>query len=403
MKNFLPSALLFALVAIGTTASAQSIAISSPITGSTFEQNSVLPIRWSSSGFTGNVHIDISDDDGATWSQSSNYGGAINNGSYDYRLYNSGGKSYQMREAGSESYNAYGMLPSARTRVRVRAVNSNVIYATSGAFTVKPPFIQLLSPNGGEWVRPGEIFSVKWLTTGYNGGVNLAISTDSGASWEDVDYSFFANTGEKQFRISPDPNYPGALRLYDAGSSQYYVYKMPFGSRYRFRVRAGSSTNVAAFAVSAADFTISTNAPVNPTAGAALKPIAISTLTLCPAGGSVTAGFVLDGTGSQQVLIRAIGPGLTPLGVGGVLANPKLTVNKGSSVIKTNDDWSAVASEATALSAAFAATGAFGIASGSKDSAALLTLDAGSFTAQAASVDAAASGLIILEVYVLKN
>ena len=143
--------------------------------------------------------------------------------------------------------------------------------------------------------------------------------------------------------------------------------------------------------------------PPQPPADTSIKPINVSTLTLCPAGGLVTVGFVLEGADSQQVLIRAIGPGLAPFGVTGALANPRLTVNKGATIIKANDDWSAASVEATALSAAFTAAGAFGIANGSRDSAALLTLDAGAYTAQAASVDAAASGLVIIEVYVLKK
>jgi len=138
------------------------------------------------------------------------------------------------------------------------------------------------------------------------------------------------------------------------------------------------------------------------TTPATLKPVNVSTLTLCPAGGAVTAGFVLEGAGSQQVLIRAVGPTLRIFNVGGPLANPKLTVNKGQSVIGTNDDWGSDPVKAAALTAAFTASGAFALPAGSRDAAVLVTLDAGSYTAQAASVDAAASGQVIVEVYILK-
>lgn len=146
----------------------------------------------------------------------------------------------------------------------------------------------------------------------------------------------------------------------------------------------------------------STSTGGSTTTAASLKPINVSTLTFCPAGGSVTAGFVLEGTGSQQVLIRAVGPTLAALGVGGVLANPKLTVNKGAAVIGTNDDWSSDATRTPILTGAFTASGAFALPTGSKDAAVLLTLEAGAYTAQAASVDATASGQVILEVYILK-
>ena len=92
-------------------------------------------------------------------------------------------------------------------------------------------------------------------------------------------------------------------------------------------------------------------------------------------------GFVVAG-GTKPLLIRAIGPGLTPFGVPAVLPDPFLevhtTVAGQDTVATSNDNWGAVAAEATALRTSFAATGAFGLAdAASKDSAVLASLAGG--------------------------
>jgi hypothetical protein len=57
-------------------------------------------------------------------------------------------------------------------------------------------------------------------------------------------------------------------------------------------------------------------------------------------GGEVISGFILAGTGSRSFLMRGVGPGLTKLGVTGVLSDPMLTVfNSSGQSIAANDDW----------------------------------------------------------------
>ena len=51
------------------------------------------------------------------------------------------------------------------------------------------------------------------------------------------------------------------------------------------------------------------------------------------------AGFIVQGSVPKKVIIRATGPSLTPLGVPGALANPRLELHDSSSTIGTNDDW----------------------------------------------------------------
>ena len=51
-------------------------------------------------------------------------------------------------------------------------------------------------------------------------------------------------------------------------------------------------------------------------------------------------GFVVEGTGAKRVILRSIGPELTPLGVPNVLANPTLELHDESgALIGSNNDW----------------------------------------------------------------
>jgi hypothetical protein len=102
-------------------------------------------------------------------------------------------------------------------------------------------------------------------------------------------------------------------------------------------------------------------------------------------------GFVVGGTAPKQVLIRGIGPALTGFGVGGALANPKLKIYRGSTLVSENDDWAAE------TAASFSRVGAFGLASGSRDSAVLVTLDPGAYTAHVS--DGGAAGVALAEIY----
>jgi hypothetical protein len=109
-------------------------------------------------------------------------------------------------------------------------------------------------------------------------------------------------------------------------------------------------------------------------------------------------GFVISGTGSEKLLIRGDGPSLTQFGVTGVLAQPTLAVyDSVASLIATNTGWSTNANAAQ-IGAAFTATGAFALPSGSADSASLLDLAPGSYTAEVSGLNNT-TGTALVEVY----
>jgi predicted Rdx family selenoprotein len=124
--------------------------------------------------------------------------------------------------------------------------------------------------------------------------------------------------------------------------------------------------------------------------------INVSVLKQVAAGGAITLGFYVGGTTAKTILIRAIGPGLSQLGVPGVMSDPKLTLfNSTSVVIATNNDWDGD----PALSLMMARVNAFAISNkNSKDAMLLRTLPPGGYVAQA-SGGGNSSGYVIVEAY----
>ncbi len=118
----------------------------------------------------------------------------------------------------------------------------------------------------------------------------------------------------------------------------------------------------------------------------------ISTRALVsPGNGILIAGVnIAPGGGSRRLLIRAAGPALGTLGFAGFLSDPVFSIFNGRGIFVAgagNDNWdSGTAADTAALSAAFAANGAFPFAPGSKDSAVLIDLPPGGYTIQVAGV-----------------
>ena len=109
------------------------------------------------------------------------------------------------------------------------------------------------------------------------------------------------------------------------------------------------------------------------------------------------AGFVLAGTGTHTLLVRAVGPTLTGFGVGGALPDPLLRLYAGNTVHSENDNWS-TATNASAISATAARTGAFPLPAGGNDSALLVNLPAGTYTAHVLT-KGSVGGTALIEVY----
>ncbi len=107
------------------------------------------------------------------------------------------------------------------------------------------------------------------------------------------------------------------------------------------------------------------------------------------------AGFVIGGSTARTVLVRASGPALVPFGVTGTLPDPQLQLYSGSTLLASNSGWAGDAQVASTASS----VGAFGWSNAtSNDSALLLTLPPGAYTAQVAGASGD-TGVALVEVY----
>lgn len=118
---------------------------------------------------------------------------------------------------------------------------------------------------------------------------------------------------------------------------------------------------------------------------------------------AVVPGFVISGSGSKRLLIRAIGPTLTGFGVPGALVDPNLTLKRYNTTrqayedVTTNDNWSSAAN-ATSLANVTAEFGGFPLTPGSADAAILVELAPGQYTAVTGAANNG-TGVALVELY----
>jgi len=116
--------------------------------------------------------------------------------------------------------------------------------------------------------------------------------------------------------------------------------------------------------------------------------------------GVAIAGFVVTGQPGSfaTVLVRAVGPALAQFGLTGVLSQPVLTLlDTSGGQVASNTGWGANPNAADVM-AAFASAGAFPLAPGGADSALLITLAPGSYTAVVSGLHGG-TGIALIEVY----
>ena len=176
-----------------------------------------------------------------------------------------------------------------------------------------------------------------------------------------------------------------------------------------FALPAGSADCALLVSLPAGAYTVQVSG-VNNSTGVALAEIYevsatgtrlsnISTRALVGTGADIVIpGFVVSGAGTEQLLVRADGPGLTQFGVTGVLAQPSLSVvNSAGTTIASNAVW-ASSPDAALIASTAAEVGAFTLAAGSADSAAIVSVTSGAYTMPISGVKNS-SGVALGEIY----
>jgi hypothetical protein len=135
--------------------------------------------------------------------------------------------------------------------------------------------------------------------------------------------------------------------------------------------------------------------------GGSSRLVNVSTRGYVPPGGALTPGFVLQGTETKSLVIRAVGPTLGSFGVSGSLVDPVMEVVPlgNSTPLVANDNWGG----STSMQTAFSRVGAFPlVATGSADAsveASLRSVGANGYTVRITSKSASAEGIALAEVY----
>lgn len=145
------------------------------------------------------------------------------------------------------------------------------------------------------------------------------------------------------------------------------------------------------------------NYRLSPDRGAAGRLVNVSTRAWVGSGDrTLIGGFVLNGAGTQRVLVRAAGPaiGADPFNVPDTLVDPELRIDHiGVGVVGENDDWGQPATNGIAVAVAAATAGAFAFPDGSLDAGLVLDLPSpGNFTASVIG-EGGTEGYGIVEVY----
>ncbi|MES2696456.1 MAG: immunoglobulin domain-containing protein [Verrucomicrobiota bacterium] len=161
-------------------------------------------------------------------------------------------------------------------------------------------------------------------------------------------------------------------------------------------------TLAAVSSAEAGDYTVTISNTYNTVVSTAARltvlpnPLVYSTKTYAD-GASVTVYFSIEGTQSKKILLRALGPTLATLGIGGRPAsNPALALFSAERTpLASNDDWGQ--GNATALAELATQLGATPLPANSKDAALSVTLPPGSYFAQVSAL--AQPGMVLVELF----
>lgn len=270
---------------------------------------------------------------------------------------------------------AANRLANISTRAQV-GTNSNVEIAgfvLSGlAGTTKQVLIRAIGPGLGQFSVPDPL--AQPILTVYDSH-STVVATNTG--W---------NTNSNAVQIATIAASIGAFALQLNSADSAVLLDLAPGAYTAVIAGANGSTGVALAEV----YEVSTDSS---------QLINISTRATVGTNATVMiAGLLVSGTQPCNLLIRAAGPALSQFGIAGLLPQPTLIVTTSNGqTVATNTGWG-TNPNASQIATATASVGAFPWQAGSADSALLLTLQPGSYTAIVSGVGGT-SGIALVEVY----
>jgi hypothetical protein len=181
-----------------------TIDITSPNGGETWEAGSIHEIRWTSTGPVETVKIEYADHDGIPWTTIVD--SMENSGSYNWIVPDT---------------------PADNCLVRISSIDgdmgpSDVSDAVFSIVSPSSPIIIVTSPNGGESLTPGITHVITWASAGDVNDVKIEYSTDSGATWAEIIDSI-PNDGIFEWTVPDTPSENCLVRISDTSGDPWDV------------------------------------------------------------------------------------------------------------------------------------------------------------------------------------
>ncbi|MCP4217192.1 MAG: hypothetical protein GY765_21285 [bacterium] len=152
------------------TSNTDTVTVTAPNGGESWESASSQDITWTSTGSMTNVAIDYSTDNGSSWSVIT--ASTANDGTYSWTVPN---------------------VPSTQCLVRVSDTDSDPTDSSDAVFSITAatvtPTITVTAPNGGESWGIATSENITWSSTGTVGNVMIEYSTNNGSSWTTISAS----------------------------------------------------------------------------------------------------------------------------------------------------------------------------------------------------------------------
>lgn len=164
----------------GTATNQPTIQVTSPNGGEKWTIGTSHSITWTSSAGISNVQIDLSINNGQSWTTLVNSTG--NTGSYSWKIQGN---------------------PSSQCLVRVSDTDGNPTDTSNHVFSISNPVsasITMITPNGGEEWEVGSQHTISWTSSGSIPQVQVQYSTNNGNYWTTITSST-TNTGSYSWTI----------------------------------------------------------------------------------------------------------------------------------------------------------------------------------------------------------
>ena len=288
--------------------------------------------------------------------------------------------------------NAYGSATSSAATLYVNSTSSSVrlinisarAQVGTGTNILIPGFA--ISGNGTETLlirADGPSLATLFSVPGVLAQPSLSVFNSSGVS---VASNTGWGTNPNAAQIQGIAASVGAFAFSSNSSDCALLVSLPAGA---YTVQISGVNNTSGVAL----------AEVYEVASSGTRLVNISTRTQVGTGSNIIiVGFVIPGSGTEQLLVRGDGPALTQFSVPGALAQPSLSVFDSSGVsVASNTGWGTNSNAAQIPAIAFS-VGAFPLAQGSADSAEVVNLQAGAYTMQVSGAGST-TGVALAEAY----